>query len=272
MPNSARPLVQGFLHDGHVSLVQSAVENCDVVVTSIYVNPTQFSENEDFGVYPRSEDEDLKKLEQAGCAAVFMPSQMYHSTSNTSMVVGGALDGIGEDTHETWVTVEKLSQGLCAKSRPHFFRGVCTVVTKLFHIVQPDKAFFGKKDYQQWRVIERMCRDLDFGIEIFGEDIVREEDGLAMSSRNALLTPQHRAAAPAIYKALQTIVREKIFDTRHIVDVVSESVSGAGGIIDYVEVVSASTLQRVGNASCQPTLVAVAARFGAVRLIDNIEI
>jgi len=147
----------------------------------------------------------LAKLEAAGCAAVFMPRSLYHASggpSDGTMVVG-ASDAVDMDAHCTWVNVEHLSCGLCAGSRPHFFRGVCTVVAKLFNIVEPDAAFFGKKDYQQWRVIQRMVRDLDFAIEVVGMPIKREEDGLAMSSRNALLTAEHRSKSPCINKALQ---------------------------------------------------------------------
>lgn len=221
----------------------------------------------------------MAKLEAAGCAAVFMPETLYHQSasigrSDNTMVVGVAED-VDYDAHCTWVTVEHLSLGLCAGSRPHFFRGVATVVAKLFNIVDPDAAFFGKKDYQQWRVLERMARDLDFGVEVVGLPIQRETDGLAMSSRNALLTPENRAAAPCIYKAL-TKAREdalsgRVTDPAALRAQIAEEISAGGGIIDYVHIVHGATLQAVEVAGKQPTLVAIAANFGAVRLIDNVD-
>lgn len=276
----------GYLHDGHVSLVEAARECCEVVVASIYVNPTQFSKNEDFGVYPRSIEGDLEKLEAAGCAAVFMPSSLYHTASpintesarlqtDSSLVVGSS-EAYNPDAHETWVSLEHLSTGLCAKSRPHFFRGVCTVVTKLFNIVEPDLAFFGKKDYQQWRVIERMVRDLDFGIEVVGMPIMREDDGLAMSSRNALLSPEDRARCPCIHQSLCQAQQDgesgAATSPQQLAQQVAATIAAQGGRVDYVEVVDARTLQPVAAVGEQLVLVAVAAYFGSVRLIDNIEI
>lgn len=268
---------------------------------SIYVNPTQFSIDEDFGVYPRSEvrfdpillsidthmnpcsnaiaqESDLAKLEAAGCDAVFMPTTLYHQSSNadSSMVVGVS-DGeaVDYDSHCTWVTVDHLSEGLCAGSRPHFFRGVATVVAKLFNIVDPDAAFFGKKDYQQWRILTRMARDLDFAIDIVGMPITREADGLAMSSRNALLTPEYRTSAPCIYKALEDakagVESGVMTDAGSVSAHIARAIEEGGGVVDYVQVVHAENLQPVGQAGKQPTLIAVAARFGKVRLIDNID-
>eukprot|EP00889_Picochlorum_renovo_P004235 jgi/Picre1/31265/NNA_006619.t1 len=191
----------GYLHEGHLSLLRAARESCDIVIASIYVNPTQFSVQEDFSIYPKNIEEDIAKLNSVSCDALFLPSTLYVSTEDDSMVVGA--DEVGERRgHSTWVDVGYLSEGLCASSRPHFFRGVATVVTKLFNIVEPDAAFFGKKDYQQYKVISRLVRDLDFDIDIVGVSIEREEDGLAMSSRNALLSPDMRAVAPIIYQSL----------------------------------------------------------------------
>lgn len=197
-------------------------------------------------------------------------------------VVGSNYADINYDSHETWVTVDRLSQGLCATSRPHFFRGVCTIVTKLFNIVDPDMAFFGKKDYQQWRVIERMARDLDFPIKVVGMPIQREADGLAMSSRNAMLTSEKRAAAPCIYKALQQAVesvkKEKTNNNNNSMPVeevmqpVKAAIQAGGGVIDYVQCVDGETLKSVKIVGDRLTLLAVAAHFGTVRLIDNIEI
>lgn len=229
----------------------------------------------------RIQDADLEKLEAAGCAAVFMPCTLYHQPPSAGAADGSMVVGANEDidynAHCTWVNVDHLSQGLCAGSRPHFFRGVCTVVAKLFNIVEPDVACFGKKDYQQWRVLERMARDLDFSIEIIGMPIQRETDGLAMSSRNALLTPEHRAAAPCIYKALTTakedVVADRVNSVEDLRAQISSAIESGGGRIDYVQIVNAHTLkprenlQRGGG----ETLIAIAAHFGKVRLIDNVD-
>ncbi|KAG1675961.1 hypothetical protein FOA52_014205 [Chlamydomonas sp. UWO 241] len=271
----------GYLHEGHLSLVKAARARCDVVAASIYVNPTQFSAHEDFDVYPRQAERDRELLQQAGCSVVFEPRSLYHEPEGAgegSNVVGREVDHA--DAHETYVQVEKLQRGLCGKSRPHFFRGVATVVTKLFNIVEPDVAFFGRKDYQQWRVITRMVRDLDFGLEIVGLPICREADGLAMSSRNARLSADARAKAPAIYMALQAAAASVAAGTaRAPADVaaqVSAAIEAAGGKMDYVEMVNALSLRPIDDCGAQPTLLAVAALFaagdagtGTVRLIDN---
>ena len=222
---------------------------------------------------------DLAKLEAAGCTAVFIPETLYHQSSSVgpsdnSMVVG-ATEEIDYDAHCTWVNVDYLSQGLCAGTRPHHFRGVCTVVTKLFNIIEPDAAFFGKKDYQQWMILKRMARDLDFAIEIVGCPIARESDGLAMSSRNALLTQENRAAASCIYKAITKAKQDALSDTVTSsatlrAQIIGE-ISNGGGIVDYVEVVHAETLQPVEDAGNQPTVIAVAAKFGLPRLLDNVD-
>lgn len=180
-------------------------------------------------------------------------------------------DGSG---HETWIRVEKLERGLCGKSRPVFFRGVATVVAKLFNIVEPDVAIFGKKDYQQWRVICRMVRDLDYAIKIVGSEIVRESDGLAMSSRNVRLSPEERVKALSIYnsmsKAKYTALHEQT-TCQEIKDIVIQMVEKAGGRIDYVEVVEQESLVPVEDIH-SPVVICVAAWFGKVRLIDNMEI
>lgn len=192
-------------------------------------------------------------------------------------MVIGTEDSIEYDSHSTWVTVDHVSQGLCAGSRPHFFRGVCTIVAKLFNITEPDAAFFGKKDYQQWRVLERMVRDLDFPIDVIGMPIVREQDGLAMSSRNALLTPENRAAAPCIYESLSK-AKDDIASgalsssTEDIQKQIAASIESRGGKMEYVHVVHQSTMQPVASAVQGNTLIAVAFHFGSVRLIDNIEL
>lgn len=226
------------------------------------------------------QEADLAKLTAAGVAAAFIPPSLYHQPltrgpADASMVVGSSTSS-DMDSHCTWVNVEHLSQGLCAGSRPHFFRGVCTVVTKLFNIVEPDAAFFGRKDFQQYRILERMVRDLDFPIEVVGVPIVREPDGLAMSSRNAMLTTENRAKATCIYQALcrarddAVLGRVRLAST--LQDQVARDVESSGGRVDYVRVVHSMTLQPIDEAGVQPTLIAVAAFFGSVRLIDNVDI
>ncbi|GKU86111.1 hypothetical protein SLEP1_g680 [Rubroshorea leprosula] len=226
----------GYLHQGHLSLVDEAHKHAKVVVVSIYVNPGQFSPSEDLSTYPSDFHGDILKLKSVpgGVDAVFAPKNLYDyreskkneidvDMENKNSCKKGVVScveerGIG---HETWVRVEKLEKGLCGKSRPVFFRGVATIVCKLFNIVEPDVAVFGKKDYQQWRIIQRMgrhftvpdplflarmigmlLRDLDFGIEIMGSDIVRDRDGLALSSRNVHLSPEEREKALSISRSL----------------------------------------------------------------------
>jgi len=264
----------GYLHDGHLALVEGAKRFADVVVVSIYVNPTQFSVNEDFDVYPRDVEGDREKLRRAGVDAVFEPSSLYEaapSSSATSFVVG-----TGEfipGGHETYVQVEQLQKVLCGVSRPHFFRGVATVCAKLFNIVEPDVAVFGKKDYQQWRIISTMVRDLDFGVEVVGMPLVREPDGLAMSSRNVRLSPDERQRALCISRGLRT-AREAIeggaqMSPAEVQRDIAGAIQSAGGAVDYVEVLDADNLSPVSGFAAQDTLIAVAAKFGSVRLIDN---
>lgn len=195
----------GYLHQGHISLIKEAHKRSQLVVLSIYVNPGQFSPSEDLSTYPSDFNGDIQKIMAVpgGVDVVFRPQNLYDYGNNcryrdyeeerearrqkvVSCVEERALG------HETWVRVEKLEKGMCGKSRPVFFRGVATIVTKLFNIVEPDVAVFGKKDYQQWRIIRRMVRDLDFSIEVIGSEIVRDTDGLALSSRNVHLSPDDR--------------------------------------------------------------------------------
>ncbi|KAK9809084.1 hypothetical protein WJX72_009131 [[Myrmecia] bisecta] len=267
----------GFLHAGHLSLIREAKQHADIVVVSIYVNPTQFAAHEDFGVYPRSVEDDHEKLAHLHVDAVFEPASLYARVGNAmdnENVIGAAQRQHG--AHETFVEVQQLQKGLCGDSRPHFFRGVATVVAKLFNIVEPDVAVFGQKDYQQWRVICRMVRDLDFPIQIIGVPTEREADGLAMSSRNALLTPQSRQQAPAIYQSLQwavnAVAEGEASSAGAIKAEIRRRLADAGGVVDYVEVVDAENLNTVEDLRKQPTLLAVAVKFGSVRLIDNIVI
>ena len=252
----------GYLHEGHLSLVRRARNLADHVVASVYVNPTQFAPGEDLDVYPRDLDGDLAKLRDEGVDAVFAPEDLYARTAQ------------GAPPHETWVTVQDLSKPLCGASRPIFFRGVATVVAKLFHIVEPDVAVFGKKDYQQWRVIRRMVRDLDMGIEVVGAPLVREPDGLAMSSRNVRLSPDERQRALSISRSLRAAQAAVDVGERHagpLLAAAREAIEGAGGRVDYVELRDPETLAPVDTLTAM-TLMAIAAHFGTVRLIDNTEL
>ncbi|CAH2044709.1 unnamed protein product, partial [Thlaspi arvense] len=276
----------GFLHDGHLSLVRQSLTLADVTVVSIYVNPGQFSPSEDLSTYPSDFSGDLAKLAALPSSAsdvivVFNPRNLYDydgdegrrkKTNGGGRVVSCVEEGgLG---HETWVRVERLEKGLCGKSRPVFFRGVATIVTKLFNIVEPDVAVFGKKDYQQWRLIQRMVRDLDFGIEIVGSDIAREKDGLAMSSRNVRLSAEERQRALSISRSLamaKASAAEGETSCTELKDMIIQELVKAAGRIDYVEIVDQETLEGVEEIK-SGVVVCVAAWFGTVRLIDNIEI
>ncbi|KAL6909574.1 hypothetical protein ACP4OV_001855 [Aristida adscensionis] len=274
----------GFLHDGHLSLVSAAAAAASpgpvAVVVSIYVNPSQFAPTEDLATYPSDFAGDLRKLAATGAvAAVFSPPDLYvrGPAGRPAGAAGGAvscLEEAGGNAHETWIRVERLEKGLCGSSRPVFFRGVATVVAKLFNIVEPDIAVFGKKDYQQWRVVCRMVRDLDFAIEIIGSEIVREADGLAMSSRNVHLSHEDREKALSISRSLANARTATLSGNGHsqqIKDQIVQSLTEAGGQIDYVEVVDKESLVPVERID-RPVVICVAAWFGKVRLIDNIEI
>jgi pantoate--beta-alanine ligase len=247
----------GALHEGHLSLVRVAKAQCDVVVVSIFVNPTQFGPNEDFSKYPRTFERDRELLEKEGVDLLFAPSvdEMYPA---------GVV---------TYVTVQGMSEKLCGKSRPGHFRGVTTVVAKLFHLVEPDVAFFGQKDAAQAAIIRRMVRDLNFPVEIIVGPIVREPDGLAMSSRNAYLDSQQRKAALALHRALVRVQRR--FDqgetsAAELVAVGTQEFTEESSVrLDYLEIVDPETLDPLMNAS-DGALVAVAAFVGTTRLIDNI--
>ncbi|CAM8970483.1 unnamed protein product [Rhodiola kirilowii] len=277
----------GYLHEGHISLIKEAKKHSDVIVVSIYVNPGQFAPTEDLSTYPSDFHGDVQKLvEVGGVDVVFHPHNLY-DYGNLSFENGGG-GGFGGGLvscveqcgfgHETWVRVEKLEKGMCGKSRPVFFRGVATVVAKLFNIVEPDVAVFGKKDYQQWRIIRRMVRDLDFAIEVIGSDIVRESDGLAMSSRNVHLSPEDREKALSINQALlrakAAAAEQGQRSCQELITSVTRIVSEAGGKVDYAEVcVHQNTPSRMFfNLLAHPVVFCIAAWFGKVRLIDNMEI
>jgi pantoate--beta-alanine ligase len=247
----------GALHEGHVSLVRTARARSDVVVVSIFVNPTQFGPNEDFSRYPRNLEQDAKMLSAEKADFIFHPSV-------EDMYPQGAA---------TWVTVEGLSQKLDGRSRPGHFRGVTTVVSTLFHIIQPDIACFGQKDAAQLAVIRKMVRDLKFDIEIVACPIVREKDGLAMSSRNAYLDPEQRRQALVLYRALMRIhflVDQCESRSSELIAAGKQVLAQEPAVrLDYLEIVNPETLDPV-PAVTHPTLVAVAAYVGSTRLIDNL--
>ena len=247
----------GALHEGHLSLVRAAKAQCEVVAVSIFVNPLQFGPKEDFAKYPRTFERDCELLEKEGVDFLFAP----------------ATEEMFPPRAVTYVTVEGLSERLCGRSRPGHFRGVTTVVSKLFHIVEPDVAFFGQKDAVQAAIIRRMVRDLNFPVEIVVGPIVREPDGLAMSSRNAYLDPQQRKAALVLFRAL-TEVRNR-FDQgernagKLIAAGKQEFTKEAAVRLDYLEIVDPETLEPRLSVSDR-SLVAVAGFVGSTRLIDNI--
>lgn len=247
----------GALHQGHLSLVRAAKAQCDAVAVSIFVNPTQFGPNEDFSKYPRTFERDCALLDKEHVDLLFAPSveEMYPQNTVTS------------------VTVEGLSEKLDGRSRPGHFRGVTTVVAKLFHIVEPDKAFFGQKDAAQAAIIRRMVRDLNLPVEIVVCPIVREPDGLAMSSRNAYLDPEQRKSALVLRRSLEEI--EELFKQgeRSLEKLIASGkqtlLTEPSVRLDYLEIVDPDSLDPVTEIS-RPTLVAVAAYVGTTRLIDNV--
>ena len=249
----------GYLHQGHLSLVEKARQLGDVVVVSIFVNPTQFGLSEDFDRYPRDLEGDLKKLEPYRVEYVFYPSarEMY------------------PEGYQTYVEVERLSRGLCGDFRPGHFRGVCTVVCKLFNIVQPDFAIFGEKDYQQLRVIEQMTRDLNFPVQIIGMPTIREEDGLAMSSRNAYLSEGERKQALSLSRALfscQELVKKGEKDSEMLKEKAREIISqNPDARIEYIEIRDAYTLEPLEKID-RPAQMLLAVWVGNTRLIDNIRL
>jgi pantoate--beta-alanine ligase len=250
----------GYLHEGHASLVDAAVAACDRVVASDFVNPTQFGPGEDLESYPRDFDHDCALLEEHGCSMVFHPSvdEMYP-------------DGGGKT--DTYVEIlNDMPKQLCGKTRPIHFRGVCTVVSKLFNIVTPDKAFFGQKDAQQLAVIKKMVRDMSYGIEIVGCPIVREEDGLAKSSRNTYLSAEEREAALVLSKAVflgQAMVQDGEKDATKVVAAMTDLIQAEPlARIDYVQAVNGLTMAPVTTVE-PPVLFAMAVYIGTTRLIDN---
>ncbi|MBS6600967.1 MAG: pantoate--beta-alanine ligase [Clostridium sp.] len=246
----------GYLHEGHKSLIDKAVKENDRVVVSVFVNPIQFGPTEDLASYPRDLERDAKLCEEAGANLIFHPEkeEMYF------------------DDFSSFVEVQGVSKGLCGKSRPIHFRGVCTVVTKLFNIVKPDRAYFGQKDAQQLAVVKRMVRDLNMDIEIVGCPIIREEDGLAKSSRNTYLSAEERKAAVILSKSLKLgkeAIEKGERDSKKIIDIITNNINTEKlAKIDYVEIVDPLSIENIDKIE-NSALVAMAVYIGKTRLIDN---
>ena len=246
----------GYLHEGHKSLIDKAVAQNDKVVVSVFVNPIQFGPTEDLATYPRDLERDASLCEDAGAALIFHPEKedMYF------------------DDFCTYIDMDGLTKGLCGKTRPIHFRGVCTVVGKLFNIVHPDRAYFGQKDAQQLAVVRRMVRDLNFDLEIVGCPIIREEDGLAKSSRNTYLSEEERKAAVILHKGLvkgEEMVSAGEKDVKKVLDAITEIIESEPlARIDYVEAVDFDNIETIDTIEGS-VLVAVAVYIGKTRLIDN---
>jgi pantoate--beta-alanine ligase len=249
----------GALHDGHISLVRLAKRRAKKVVVSIFVNPTQFAAHEDLGSYPRTWKEDIAKLAAEGVDLVWHPDvkTMYPDDFSTRVAPEGP-----------------ATAGLEDRFRPHFFGGVATVVTKLFTQVRPDFAMFGEKDYQQLKVVTRLARDLDLGVRIVGGPIVRERDGLAMSSRNVYLSPDQRRAAPTLFRAMKEAVNHIRAgeDIQAALAGGAEMIASAGFALDYLEARHAETLAPIASLKDGPIRLLAAAKIGTTRLIDNVKV
>ncbi len=245
----------GYLHEGHLSLVRIACRKSNFVVASVFVNPTQFGLHEDFNKYPQDLKRDMKLLKHEGVDLVFCPDirKMY------------------PPDYKTYVEVQDLSRLLCGVSRPHHFRGVTTVVLKLLNIVNPDIAVFGKKDYQQAVIIKRMVKDLNLDVKILLGKIIREKNGLAMSSRNTYLSQKQRSDAVVLYESLKWIRRaykKGLRDRKKVLKKIRAMIAQRGGKVDYIELLDKDTLKPVKRLK-KKTLIALAVYFGTTRLIDN---
>lgn len=249
----------GYLHDGHTSLIHEARRQASVVVVSSFVNPTQFGPTEDLERYPRDFNSDRRKIRAAGADVMFIPD----------------VTGVYPEGFQTFVDVVGVTRDFCGASRPSHFRGVTTVVSKLFHMVSPQVALFGEKDYQQLVTIRRMVRDLDFDIQIVGMPTVREEDGLAMSSRNTYLSPSQRQQATSIYRALckaKWQCEEGEHDASELAALVLDILREQRDLeVEYAAVVDPETLERIPEVE-RDAVILVAARLGTTRLIDNIRL
>lgn len=246
----------GALHEGHLSLIRQASKDNDVVVVSIFVNPTQFGPKEDFNKYPRPFTKDARLAKSAGANVIFNPSveEMYPAG------------------YQTYVEVGKITRGLCGASRPGHFRGVATVVSKLFNAVPADKAYFGQKDYQQVQVIKQIVQDLNIAVQVVTCPIIREQDGLAMSSRNQYLNAEERKSATCLYEALKVakaMIKSRIKDTNKIKKEIRNIIeSNLLSKVDYIEIVNAGTLDPVKVVKGK-VVIALAVYIGKTRLIDN---
>ena len=250
----------GYLHEGHLSLVRRARSENALAAATLFVNPAQFGPGEDYERYPRDEERDLALLRAEGIDAVYLPGR----------------DTMYPDGFQTAVVVEEVTRRLEGAARPGHFRGVATVVAKLLNATDPDRAYFGRKDAQQLRVIRRLVRDLDMSVEVVACDTVREADGLAMSSRNVYLSAEERAAAPVIAQAL-TRAKRRFGDGERSAEalraLVRDQIAAEPlAAIDYVSLADSDTLAEIESAITSPAVISVAVRFGPVRLIDNIEL
>ena len=249
----------GYLHEGHESLIKKAVSDNDKVVVSIFVNPLQFGPNEDLETYPRNIERDLSLCEKNSVDFIFAPeaTEMY------------------QEAVSTFVNVRKLTEGLCGLKRPGHFQGVCTVITKLFNILKPDRAYFGEKDAQQLAVIKKMTRDLSFNVEIVGCPIIREFDGLAKSSRNYYLSKEERQAALVLSRSLlkaKESIKDGLKDVFKVKDIIIKEIEKEPlATIDYVEIVDSENLEAVESLN-KKFLIAIAVFIGKTRLIDNISL
>jgi len=246
----------GYLHHGHLSLVRLAKKKNDHVVVSIFVNPKQFQPNEDFASYPRDTEKDLQLLQDANIDAVFLPnvSEMY------------------PENFATYITIESLSKKLEGKSRPGHFQGVATIVAKLFNIIQPQQAYFGQKDAQQVVIMKKMVSDLQFPVEIVVGPTIREQDGLAMSSRNVYLSEKERKEATILFQSLklaEELIRKGERNPVSVKKEMNDFIKKSVGVVDYISLADPDTLDEVENIK-KNTLVSLAVFFGKTRLIDNI--
>lgn len=255
MPSLGLVPTMGFLHPGHLSLVKRAKAECGLAAASIFVNPTQFGPNEDFGRYPRARERDLALLEAEGCDLVFTPevAEIYPQGFDASIEIGG------------------VTEGLEGAARPGHFAGVATVVAKLFNIFQPTRAYFGQKDAQQCAVIRNLVRDLDMPLEVVICETVREADGLAMSSRNAYLSPEEREKATVLIRALRAAATSDSRDAEVLRGLMRGTVEAEPlAKLDYVSAADPDTLQELTQLSDRGALLSLAVRFSGARLIDNL--